>query len=252
MVWNFIKENKLVLHFKSHCLYLLFMPVFGWVMSNFLTTPTITAIAIVFLEYIAAVILLEVWIKSKIYRWFKSEIFCYCIIYFGILIICILTALPFWNTLVYACDRDNPYKQPLQTGTATVVIGMKPNSNSLKQFPSGHLQFIKDQKVLLDMDASVDKIYEQIVDNQRFYKATFELDQTCKAIGNPICNLTKTEFVKISLDTIPAKSNIADGYAIFTFNSSASFTILIPPQTMEDDVIIIQDVQKNLKKGNQL
>jgi len=217
-------------------------------MSNFLTTPTITAIAIVLLVYIVLVILLEVWIKSKICRWIKSEKRCYCIIYFSILIICILIASFFWNKLVYICDRDNPYKQPLRIGTATIVIGIEPNSVFLNEFPIGYIRFMKGQEVFLGMEISPAKVETQIVDNQAFCKAIFELDQTCKAIGNPISHLTKTEIAKISLNTIPVKSKITDGYAIFHFNSSVSTDkIPIPPQTMENDVIIIQGIQEYFK-----
>ena len=243
-------ENRLIQRFTTHWLYILFAPLFGWVMSNFLTTPTISAIAIILLGYIVLIILLEVWIKSKICRWIKSEKYCYCIIYSGLLIVCILIALPFWNMLVYVCDRDNPYKQPLRTGTATIVVGMEPNSVFLTRFPSGYIQFMKRQEVLLGMEVSPANVNTQIVNNQSFCKATFELDQTCKFVGNPICHLIKTEFAKISLNIIPAKSKITDGYAIFTFNSSVHITIPIPPQTTKDNAIIIQDVQKYLRKGN--
>lgn len=182
----------------------------------------------------------------------KPKYYHFCISRVIPVIVCILVVLFYWDKYVALFPSTDPYKQPLQTGTATIAIITEPNSVPLMRLPTGHLQFMKGQEILLHMNASMDKVYEKVVDNRRAYKATFELDQICKAVGKPIYNLTKTEFVKISLSVIPAKSKIVDGYAIFTFNGSATFTIFIPPQTMEDDVIIIQDIQKNLKKGNQL
>ena len=64
-------------------------------------------------------------------------------------------------------------------------------------------------------------------------------------------NLTKSEIVKISLNIIPVKIRITDGYAIFTFNSSVNTDkIPIPPQQIENQTILIQDIQKYFKKRN--
>jgi hypothetical protein len=144
---------------------------------------------------------------------------------------------------------NDSYDQPLLIGTATVVIEMEPNSSSVLSLPSGYIQFVKGEEALLVMEASPVNIGTRIVNNQRFYRAIFELDQTCKAIGNPISSLAKTEYIQINLNPIPAKSKIADGNAIFVFNGSVPTNIKIPRQTMDGNDIIIKDVQKYFKKG---
>ncbi|MGB8225778.1 MAG: hypothetical protein WCE45_02760, partial [Sedimentisphaerales bacterium] len=217
MDWQFITENKLIQHFKAHWLYLLFAPVFAWVMSNFLTTPTITAVAIVFLGYMALVILLEVWIKSKICHWIKSGNLCYFIIYFGLLIVCILIALPFWNKLVYMCDRDNPYKQLLRTGTATIEMRFQiinDNNNAKFSFRNGSCAtlLLYTNHLLLSMTASSCNYLPNIYNECYYwYEATaFNLSEK---IGEPISDIMEANLLRILIPDFPANSNIIDGNA---------------------------------------
>jgi hypothetical protein len=251
MDWQFCTKNKLVQHFKAHPLYVLFASVFAWVMSNFLTTPTVTAIAIVFLGYMALVILLEVWIKSKICHWIKSENHCYCIIYFGLLIICILTTLPFWNTLVYMCDRNNPYRQPLQIGKADIEVIVEPNgviNSGINRFGMGYISLFKERDAILAMEGWAG--CEQTRNGQATYWVKPELDIKDKSINKPIYYLAEAQYAAIHFEKLPPKSKVISGEVIFTFNSSVRIEILIPPQTMEGDSIIIPEIQKYFKREN--
>ncbi len=249
MVWHI---SKIILFFKqakNNPFFPVLTFVTGWwvskIVANWTDNPAFGAIGIAITIYLTLVISLPlmncVRNKPKVRR--------YCITYFVPLIITILIIVPFWDRLIVPFPTTDPYKQPLRTGTATVVVGLEPNSVSLVQYPSGYIQFMKGQEVLLGMKVSPANIYTKIVNNQTFCNATFELDQTCKSVGNPICHLTKTEFAEISLNIIPAKSRITDGYAIFTFNSSVRIVIPIPSQIMDGNTIMIQDIQKYFKKG---
>jgi hypothetical protein len=150
-------------------------------------------------------------------------------------------------------NQTDPYEQPLRTGTATIVVKMEPNTASLELFPNGYLLFVKDQEVLLRMDAPADRIYGAIKNNQCLYKAIFELDQTSQAIDNPISHLLQNASIEIYLNSIPSKSKVADGNAIFIFNDSVPpIKMPISPQTMDGNAIIIKDIQKYFKKESRL
>jgi len=207
--------------------------------SGFLTTPIITAGAIVLGIYIGLVILSDIWIKLKSYRY---------IVRFSLLVVCILVALPFWNILVDICDRDNLYKQPLQTGIAIIEITTEENGPYKSEWGEGYVKFIKEQKVLLMMPAQSDMIFRELGNNRRWYRATFELDILGKFIGKPIRYFNKTESAWINLSIILKKSKITGGTIKCTFNNSVCFQIPIPPQTMKDDIIIIPDVGKYFNK----
>jgi hypothetical protein len=252
--WRFIRENWLIKRFKNHPLYLFFGPMLGWVMSNFLTTPTITSIAIVLLVYLALVILLEVWIKSKICKW-MSDSWCYCTIYGGFLIICILVALFFWNDLVYVCDRNNPYKQPLRTGTADVdIIINSKNIITPRRVRTwgdwGPLAIGKDGDMGLFMELSLPSIrYEEINPNQFRFMGTLILNTRDKYINKPIADISKADFVLIRFDNTLSESNVIGGDIVFSFNGgSVQVTIPIPSQPIENKSIIIEYIEKYFKK----
>ncbi len=247
MDWQSIKESRIIRRFRNHWLYLLLPPLFWWIMSNFLTTPSISAVVIVFMGYIVLTISLDSWIKAKTRSWFESKICSYCIIYFGLLIICVLIALPFWDTLVYWCDRNNPYKQPLATGTAETQIIIDSNEGDIVRLLKGHIILVKGQDIFLKMWPSDAVEGKQLGNNNRRFRTTFKLDKIDKAIGKPIYSLAKAELVVIRLDSIPPSSKIIGGFVIFTFNSSVRIKIPIPSQTMEGDAIVIREIQKCFK-----
>jgi hypothetical protein len=253
MDWKFIKDNKLIQQFKAHPLYWIFAAIFGWVMSNFLTTPLITAIAIVLLGYIALVILLEVWIKSKISHW-MSDIWCYCAIYSGLLIICILIALPFWNILVYVCDRDNPYKQPVRTATATVgiLVSVEDNSNMQSAYSDracATLFLLKNKTILIAMNSSNCGCFPPIGSKNEFiYKAT---NFHCEAESDKtVYSITGADTISMDFIGLPPESNIIGGDITLTFNASLTVKIPIPKQISNKyGWVKIPDIQKYLKEG---
>lgn len=257
MWWQFFIKNKLVQHFKSHWLYLLFASIFAWVMSNFLTTPTITAIAIVLLVYIVLVILLEVRIKLKICRWFKSEKQCYYIIYFSLLIICILLAFLFWNKLVYICDHDNPYKKPLLTGGVHIEVIAEPNgaiTKGIERFGDAAITLVKEIEVNEEVKETniILEIWgfaasEQIENGQVKFWTMPELPTNNKSINKPIYCLAEAKYAIIWFEKLPSESKIIQGKVMFTFNNSVYIKIPIPTQTMKEGVIVVRDVKKFFK-----
>ena len=146
MVWEFIENNALVRHFKAHWLYYFVASDFGWIMSNFMTTPVITAIAVVFLVYGVIAILLD-----KLVKIYHSKRFFYYAIHSVLLIVCILIASHFWSALVYACDKDNPCKKTLVIGTATIEVVIDSNSEDFEEWGDSWITLLKKGQVVLTM-----------------------------------------------------------------------------------------------------
>lgn len=150
-------------------------------------------------------------------------------------------------------NQNDPYEQHLFTGTATIVVKTEPNAAIKKLLPEGYLLFVKNKEIILRMDLSIDKVFERMENNQQIYKAAFELDQTSKAVDNPINQLAQNDFIQIYLNAIQPQSKIEDGNVLFIFNSSVPpIRMLIPPQTMDGNVIFISDIQQYFKKEKKL
>ena len=212
-------------------------------MSYRFNTPFIGAIVLLVIEFGVVIALLELLTKA-----IKSNIYRYSIICFIALVVCGLTIGFYWDVLYDCSNPTNPYKQPLQTGIATIEITTEENGPYKSEWSEGYVKFIKEHKVLLMMPAQSDMIFRELGNNRRWYRATFELDILGKFIGKPIRYFNKTESVWINLSIILKKSKITGGTIKCTFNNSVCFQIPIPPQTMEDDIIVIPDVGKYFNK----
>jgi hypothetical protein len=178
-------------------------------------------------------------------------------------IITILIILPFWNKLVSIFPITDPYKQPLLTGNATIeVIISSDDKNIGTNFHNswcyrGRIFLVKEkeQELFLEMwIATVPGIHiERIENNQLHYSGELALHPNNKTTGKPIKYLTKAETALICIyDNIPQDGNVISGEAIITLNSSVCIKIPIPPQIMDGNIIVIQDIQKYITKGNRL
>jgi hypothetical protein len=237
MVCKFIENNALVRHFKAHWLYYFVASDFVWVTSNFMTTPVITAIAVVFLVYGVIAILLDALIPQKAIRW---------VMYFSLLAVCILITHAFWSKLVYACDKDNPYKKLLITGTATIEVVIDSNSEDFEIWGGSEIALVrKNQNILVMFTPTTTESYAQKIGNNEIcYRATINLNANDKSVGKPISDLTNAEYVKIHFQNMPQNSKVTRGVVTFIFNN-LPIRIPIPAQTI-DNVIIIKDIQKDL------
>lgn len=208
-----------------------------------MTTPVITAIAIIFLVYGIIAILLDKLVKS-------NRRFCYFVIHSVLLIICFLLSWHFWSALVYACDRDSPYKKIIASGNVDIQVIIDSNAGNTLQFGKGCIVLLKKPKdIFLIMWPSDSTTGEQLGNNQKRFRATFELDKMDKMIGEPIHSLSKAEFIGIRLDTIPQKSKVVGGLVVYMFNGSVPIKIPIPSQMMQKDEITIPITGKYFK-GN--
>jgi hypothetical protein len=254
MVWENIKDrfnnNHIIKSIKTHWLYWLDAASLGALMSNLISTPTINAALLILVVIATLIIIIDHITKSKTYR---------CIAYIAVLIVCIPSVIIWWNNLVYILDRDNPYKQPLLTGNATieVIISSDDKSIGTNYFNSwcysGRVSLGTEQELLLEMwVATVPGIHIERIENNRLrYSGELALHPNNKTTGKPIKYLTKAESAVILINEhLPPDSNVISGKAILTLNSSVRIEIPIPSQIMDGNNIIIQEIQKYLTKGN--
>jgi hypothetical protein len=239
---NRFDNNHIVKSIKTHWLYWLDAASLGAFMSNLISTPIINAVLLVLAVFITLIIITDHISKSKIYR---------RIVYAVILIVYIPSVIFWWNDLVYALDRDNPYKKPLQTGTATLRIVVSSDSNSSGECDCKEcawIQLWKDREFVLEMIA-MHWTYRQIGNNEVLYEAIVcDLDTRSKFMGKPLSCLADAEHAQILFYEIRnQKVKVNSGLMILTFNSSVRIEIPIPAQIAEN-FIVIPDIQKYFKK----
>jgi hypothetical protein len=254
MAWQFIKENRVVQFIKRKKAHLLF-PIFTGVLGGWcgmLLTPVIGAIFIAMSIYLALVIFVP-WHKISCN---KLKI---CRDYFIPAVITLLIIVPVWNKLVSIFPSNDPYRQPLLTGKATIeiIISSEDKDVGTNHFNSwclrGRIFLVKEQESLLEMwIATIPGIHiERIENNQLRYSGELSLHPNNKTTGKPIEYLKKAETALICIyDNIPQDSNVIGGETIITLNSSVCIKIPIPPQIMDYNTIVIQDIQKYITKGN--
>jgi hypothetical protein len=244
MVWQFISNSIEWVRKKcSNPLFPIFNAALSGVASMVLNMPTFGAILATVAFYTALVMWLP-WKRLK-----KMGNYNYLISVF----ITFAIVFPFWNKLLDICDPNNPLKQPLQTAEINIAVIVNSNNNcgTGVRISDCNILLTKKQVKLFQIQTKSIIGCEQIENNKTRYRTTLKLDKMNEAIGKPIYHITKADFAQINLDMIPANSEVAEGLIIFTFNNSVpQKRILISPQTMKDDAIVIPDIQKYLKKGD--
>lgn len=248
MDWKFVKDNTIVRFIKrkkAHFLFPIFTGSLGaWL--GLLLTPTIGVIFIAISVYLAIVIFVP-WNKSFRNNWKL------CCKYFIPAVITLLIVVLAWDKLISIFPTTSPYKQPLRTGEANIEVTVEPNglmSGGLRSFGGlGRVLLVKDgNNIILEMNGPAAR--EQIESDQVNFWVRPRLYLKANSINKPIYQITEAETAIIWFEKLPPKSKVVKGEVVFTFNSSIRVEIPIPSQTMKDDVIIIQDIQKYFEKGN--
>ncbi|MGB7582566.1 MAG: hypothetical protein WBL85_08990 [Sedimentisphaerales bacterium] len=240
------KENKITLHLKTVRFKFIITTGLGCIVSYILSIPTIGAIFVVLFIWAILTTLLAILNETGIYNKIKSGFNTD----FVLLIICFLIALLFWSKLVFVCDRDNPYKKPLRTATATVEVTV--DSNNVRNIYTGlghaFMFLAKDQNILLVMNAQ--SCYSNPTDsNKGHYGASaFNPDGEQPLFGKPIYSLAEANNAMIHLSDMVLDSNVIGGSLILILNSSLTIDMPIPMQTTHHNNVYITDIQKYFKK----
>lgn len=248
-MWKFIlNKYSYYKQKKSHWSFPFFMWAWGGFFGMFIN-PSIGVIFFALGIYFALINFIPwgkiPWGKRKFYR-----------DYFIPAALTLLIVMPLWNKLIYFCDHDNPYKQPLLTGKALIEmvvdsndtdIGTKhPNSWCLR----GRISLIKEQESFLTMDIRQlpGVQIKRIENNQLHYSGEFELSPENETTNKPINYLNKTDKAILYIpDNIPEDAYVISGKIIITLNSSVHIEIPMPSQKINDNAITIPNIQKYFK-----
>lgn len=249
MDWEHIKNNRVcrfVKHKKAHRLF----PVFTWAIGGWfgmLLTPPIGAFFIALSIYSALVMWLP-W--GKIPRIKLKSLHIYLIS----AVITLLIVVPLWGKITSLFQED-PYKQLLRTGTADVDITINSKNTITHRRVAtwgdwGPLTVGKDGEFILFMELSLPSIRIEPIDpNQVRFTGTLILDVRDKAIDRPISDLSKADYIFLRFKNALTESKVVNGDIVFNFNGGSVQTkIPIPPQQIENETIIVQDVQRYFKK----
>jgi hypothetical protein len=240
MVWKFISNSIEWVRKKcSNPLFPVFNAALSGAVSMILNMPTFGAILATVALY-TALVMWTPWEKLgkiKNYNYFISALITFAIVF------------PFWNKLLDICNPNNPCKQPLRTGTASVEVIVEADSH-FAAFSGGvgYISLVKDQNAILTM-TSFNCYGKRIGNNEAVFKSTaFNLDAMDNSIGKPIYCLFDAEYAQLSM---PLCSNkVIGGSIVCIFNNAVHREIPILRQTVDENGIIIQNIGKYLKKEN--
>jgi hypothetical protein len=185
------------------------------------------------------------------------------ILYFAIVIICVLSAMFFGDKLIDVLPSNDPYRQPLTTGIADIQI-IVDSSNAFEPtgkmghliFANGKMDVVRGQGHIISVTVNKQEGYifemvtmsptyaERINGNQIRFGAKLENILLSPLIGKPICKLSQAKYALLHFDNIPNNSKIISGLIICVFNGSLRIEIPVPSQAMGGDEIVIPEIQK--------
>ena len=187
----------------------------------------------------------------------KPKYYHFCISRVIPVIVCMLVVLFYWDKYVALFPSNDPWKQPLRTGTAAIRIVIDSDSNSAGEcdcLECASIQMWKSGEFLLEM-VTLHSTYRQIGNNEVLYEAiVFNLDTRSKLMGKPLSCLADVNYAQIFFlneTRFPRdqKIKVKSGQITLTFNSSVYIEIPIPAQTARF-YILVPDIQKYFKKGS--
>lgn len=142
-------------------------------------------------------------------------------------------------------ERMAPFVQSIQTASATVeiIIESDIDINTTFMDRGGYLILVKDKKPLI-ITASSQSTGRKIGKNEVMYRGVFNMDVSDSAIGKKVKTLQNADIAQMMFYQIPPNSKIIRGSAVLIINSEVRFEIDIPPQTMTNEFIFVNDLSK--------
>ena len=145
--------------------------------------------------------------------------------------------------IVFRLDSRDALKRPITSVLATVEIviqsDLKVNNNHIDN--GSYLALCRDSDTLLL--TSSDRFYtRQGKEDKVIYRGVFQMSDMDSAVGRPINELDKTEYLKMGFFAAPKNSIVANGKVIIIINTSQRFDFRIPPQKMQEDMIFVREI----------
>jgi hypothetical protein len=159
------------------------------------------------------------------------------------------TIITFWAK--HISMRDVPqqsasqgiWERTIVSATASVEINVRSDEqiNAHNMNRGLLLAFTKEKKVLLLME-SEDSYAKQIGEGTVQYSGNVRMSLTDKAFNQPLSILRDARYVQLQVEVIPANSDIVSGKINCAFNDGIPATVVVPPQRMRGNVIMVQDI----------
>lgn len=144
--------------------------------------------------------------------------------------------------IVDKLEKQDPLLQPLASVVATVEVLVKSDeSQSVRDMTSGFVAFGKgDDALLLSNCTEVFRAKRE--DGKVEYFAQCSTDVRGDALGKPISDLQRAEYIQASLRSVPEDALILGGKISITLNGAIRLELQIPAQVAKDRNILIRDL----------
>ena len=146
--------------------------------------------------------------------------------------------------IVARLESEDPLKKLIASASATVEISIESDKQINTHYADrgGYLAFAKGSDAILVCEA--DHSYaRQTGKGEVIYRGVFHMPATDSAVGKPIKFLEDAEYLQISFLKIPKNSSVVSGKAIIVVNGSQRFEFPVPPQKMQEDLILVQGIE---------
>lgn len=145
-------------------------------------------------------------------------------------------------------NQLNPLKKPIASATSHVEVTIKSDEqiDTLYWSEGGLLAFVKNNQPLLVTSATKSKA-RQNGKGEVIYKGDFQMQTDLSAIGKPIEILQSSDILIVKFAKIPENSKVVSGKAYAVINGNIRLEFEIPPQDMQDDIIVIHDIENAFK-----
>ncbi len=124
-----------------------------------------------------------------------------------------------------------PYRQAIRTAAATLEVLIRTDEpfNNYFMDRGGYLAFGRGSEPILTTGAMQCRAQQQ-GDGRALFRGVFTMDAADRAVGRPVAELRRAEFVEMKFLPMPVPGQIIQGRAIITINSVVQLEIAIPEQ----------------------
>jgi hypothetical protein len=140
-------------------------------------------------------------------------------------------------------EQAAPYRQSVRNAAAQVDVVMQTEKpvNSFYKADVAYLIFRRGSDALLTTaDYGNSEIPQS--NDRTMLRGVFHMDANDPAVGRPVSDLQKAEFVEIRFVQMPTNARIVGGHAIVTVNSAVRLEMNIPEQYPKDGLIFVREI----------
>lgn len=137
-----------------------------------------------------------------------------------------------------------PYRAPIRSASSTVEVIIESDEpyDNFYMDRGGYLAFGKGAEPLLTTSDSQCSA-KQLGGGRALFRGVFNMDATDRAIGRPVGDLRRAEFVQIEFLPMPKNAHVLEGRAVVTVNNTVRVEFTVPEQQVQDGKIVVRSIQ---------